>query len=135
MANAERIWETFDEILAHQELWDQNFYCTGNYNPKAQDWHECGTTACIGGFRCLMDGLRPYANENGYRDSYTYVDPDGKLHGAEEYATSRLELTPGEVRGLLYCYSHDTAEFKERIQEVIDGKWRDKPRYLFDEEL
>lgn len=132
MANAELLWETFDEILAHRELWNQNFYVSGNYNPSTKDWHECGTTQCLGGFRCLMDGMKPYVDEDGI-DGYTFIDTDGEYRNAEEYATARFDLKPGEIRGLLHCYSNDTAEFKERIQEIVDGKWRDEPRFLFED--
>jgi hypothetical protein len=123
MANAEKLWESFDDILAHQEIWRQMYFVDGKYDPR-KHWTECGTTYCLAGFRCARDGLRPVTTSYGETEGVRFEMPDGHRIDADIYAAQVFELTPDEEYVLFMCMTRDTAEFKERIQEVIDGKWR-----------
>jgi hypothetical protein len=124
MANAELLWKTFDEILAHQELWDQYHYIDGKYTPSER-WYECGTTQCLAGTRCLMDGLRPEKHSDGWVEGTYFEMGENRARSAAHHAAERFELTIFEKEALFHFYTTDIAAFKERIQEVIDGKWKD----------
>lgn len=117
MANAEKLWESFDDILAHREQWNQRHYIAGDYNPDAKSIGECGTTQCIAGFRCLRDGLRPLYGT-------VFVTPDGRGVPAWQHAKEEFELTIGEAYLLFEFLTDDLADFKHRIEEIIAGKWR-----------
>lgn len=130
MANAEKLWESFDDILAHRELWDQDHYIdAGSIDPNARNWTECGTTQCIAGFRCLRDGLRPVIRQHysDVRESryIAIVNSQGESVDPRWHAARQFELDCEEQRALFNYYTDDTAELKERIQEIIDGKYRD----------
>lgn len=128
MANAKKLWESFDDILANEEQWNQRRYITGTYR-RATAIGECGTTQCLAGFRCLRDGLLPIRDRwsDDEVNSTCFVDPsDGTVWDAPDYAERAFELNGFDEMFNLFCYmTTDTAELKERIQEIIDGKYRD----------
>lgn len=126
MASAEKLWESFDDILAHREQWNQRQYIAGDYNPDATNIGECGTTQCIAGFRSLRDGLRPLVDSFGIVLG-EFVTPDGREVTPWEYAQKEFELTDHEAYLLFAFITDDLADFKHRIEEIIAGKWRDDP--------
>lgn len=126
MANTEKLWESFDDILAHREQWNQKYYILGNYNPDAKSIGECGTTQCIAGFRCLRDGLRPLVDKYGIVGA-VFVTPDGREALAWHHAQEQFELTDNEAYRLFEFLTDDLADFKHRIEEIIEDKWRDDP--------
>jgi hypothetical protein len=122
MANAEALYETLDVILANREAWDQDFYLL-----DAEKFHrtsnigECGTTQCVAGFRCLMDGLLPVLESSIY-----YVDPStGREVAAFEHAQRRFDLTCAERHAIFNYYTDDLADLKARVDEVVAGEWHD----------
>ena len=123
MANADKLWESFDDILAHQEIWRQASFVDGKYVP-GKSWTECGTTYCLAGFRCARDGLRPVLTSWGEVQGAYFETAGGRRIAAETHAAEVFGLTVDEEDALFMFMTNDTAEFKERIQEVIDGKWR-----------
>lgn len=123
MANAEKLWESFDDILAHREQWNQFRYISGRYNPDAKNIGECGTTQCIAGFRSLRDGLRP-VTVNGIAAGPWFTTPDGCRITANCHAANVFELTEIESWALFGEMTNDLADFKHRIEEIIAGKWR-----------
>jgi hypothetical protein len=128
MANAEKLWESFDDILAHRELWDQGCWISAESIDSNAHWAECGTTQCIAGFRCLRDGLRPVIRRYGDMPSEscaTLVDSLDEQIDPCWHAARQFDLDCREQRALFNYYTDDTTELKERIQEIIDGKYRD----------
>lgn len=119
MANAEALYETLDTVLANLHMWDQDNYVEWKKYRKARTLGECGTTACIAGFRCLMDGLLPVRF-----NSLHFVDPStGCVVDASGYAERRFGLTPAEAYNLFYYYTDDPAKLKQRVDEIIAGEW------------
>ncbi len=120
MADAQALYETLDVILANLPNWDQDHYSysPGLYRPNI---NECGTTQCIAGFRCLMDGLVPLRGGFG-----CYVDPvTGIEVYAWAYAAARFRINGFEEYMLFNYRTNDPAALKERIDEIVAGKWRD----------
>jgi hypothetical protein len=92
MANAEALYETLDVLLANREAWNQDHFISGYRDyQQAKSIGDCGTTQCVAGFRCLMDGLLPLRNRS------RFVDPStGQEVLADVYAEKRFELTGDE---------------------------------------
>lgn len=123
MANAEKLWESFDDILAHRELWNQEYYIAGRVNRNAAHWAECGTTQCIAGFRCLRDGVRLEVDSRGRAEGF--IDEHGRYLSPSDHAALEFELNGCERMVLFENMTTDLGELKECIQEIIDGKYRD----------
>lgn len=123
MANAEKLWESFDDILAHRELWDQGHYIAGRVNRNAAHWAECGTTQCIAGFRCLRDGVRLEIDSCGTVEGF--IDEYGEYLCPADHAARVFGLEYCERVVLFGNMTTDLGELKECIQEIIDGKYRD----------
>lgn len=126
MANEVLLRETVSEIRANRKAWDQIDYCVGEYR-DASVIADCGTTQCVAGFRCLMDGLKPTRNIWDDPNSVDggFVDPTtGTLVSGHLWAIARFGLTGCEATALFAFMTDDVAELEERVEEIIAGKWR-----------
>ena len=123
MANEVKLWESFDDVLAHREQWDQEVFITGKYTPGIH-FAECGTTQCIAGFRGLRDGLIPVVDCDGFATT-SFIHPDGSIVNVGDYAAQEFELNPDEEFALFGYLTDDPADLKDRIEKIIAGKWAD----------
>lgn len=120
MANAETLYETLDVVLANLHMWNQSHYFGSHPERYRISTHigDCGTTACIAGFRCLMDGLVPQ------RHMPVVIDPStGNEELASDYARERFGLTEAEAYHLFHYYTRDPAKLKQRVDEIVAGEW------------
>jgi hypothetical protein len=125
MANAEVIRETLAVARENRHRFNMRTWISGQGNPDATSWQECGTTACLGGWRCLLDGLRPKLYPDGYVTT-EFIDPStGKTVHPEDWAMQRMELHRGEAEALLQAtHLGDDIDAVERLAElVISGEW------------
>lgn len=131
MANAEALYETLDVILANLASWNQLHYIHGDYRIAAPIG-ECGTTQCIAGFKCLIDGLQPIRDGRDDETSLAafvdrFVDPaTGIEYHPETYACGRFELNDREADALFHYYTDDYAKLKQRVHEIVAGEWRNE---------
>jgi hypothetical protein len=121
MPNETKLWESFNDVLAHLPQWNQWSYIRGKYVPSA-NFAECGTTQCIAGFRCLRDGLIPKVDVFG-EVTGRFVDQAGRIVHARDHGAREFELNIYEEVALLRYFTADPVDFKRRIEEIIDGQW------------
>jgi hypothetical protein len=136
MANAVKLRETVAVIRQNLHRWRQWDYASGRVNPDAKDWTECGTSFCLAGWRCAMDGLRPMTNGiidpqtwNEYPDEvddatfgfYDPADPDKDLIAPYYHAMDSFELNDEQAMYLFLYMTHDIDAFEARVEEVIAG--------------
>jgi hypothetical protein len=133
MANAEKLRETVAVIRQNLTRWDQDDYAKGTVNPAAEDWTECGTTYCLFGWRCVLDGLRPihdvetddYGVEHivaigGFYDPTRPLAYDNYI-SPQQYGRKVFDLTYHEARMLSMYFTDDIDAFEARVESVIVG--------------
>jgi hypothetical protein len=136
MANAVKLRETVAVIRQNLHRWRQEGYASGKVNPDAKDWTECGTSFCLAGWRCVMDGLRPLtigiidplcvdeypedADDAGF-GFYDPADPTKDCIAPYFHAMCSFELNDEQASYLFLCMTHDIDAFEARVERVIAG--------------
>ena len=134
MANAVKLRETIAVIRENQNRWGQTSYADGVVNPNATTWQECDTSFCLGGWRCVLDGLRPryYAMDFDDEDDpesfyafdgfYDPADPQRKYITPYDHAMVSFGLTERQADFLFLCMTRDLAVLEDRVERVIAGE-------------
>lgn len=119
------IRETLAVARVNRHRFNMRMWISGRADPAATSWQECGTTACLGGWRRLLDGLRPKLYPDGSVTT-EFIDPStGKTVLAEDWAVRRMELDYSESEVLLMAtHLGDDVDAVERLAEmIIAGNW------------
>jgi hypothetical protein len=125
MPNAEVIRETLAVARENCHRFDMGTWISGYADPCTTSWQECGTTACLAGWRCLLDGLRSKLYSDGSVTS-EFIDPStGNTVHAEGWAIQRMELNASEAEALLMAtHLGSDIDAMERLAEmIIAGNW------------
>jgi len=112
MANQELAKKVLDHILAYPEGHDQNTWGTRD---------ECGTTMCIAGWTCELEGRTPWIG---------FVAKPGAFEAMGATASRARELlglSPDEAEQLFHCYDNDEA--LRRLKHFADTGEVEVPDY------
>lgn len=125
MANIMKARETLAVIRANPHRLGMRTWVSGDVNPNATHWSECGTTLCFAGWQALLDGLRPECYLGSVEPTGKFLDTDGKLIDAGEHAMTSLELTESQTDAIFYRTQITNIDDLEWVVEtVMSGHWR-----------
>jgi hypothetical protein len=133
VANILKLRTLESTIQAHLGHWDQSCFANGEVNPNALTIGECGATFCGAGFVAINEGFWPeyevitrFGGRDVYEATGRFFRPGIPLTAqwADDIAQAALELNDEEAKALFYYFTNDFNEYKVRIHEIIDGKWK-----------
>lgn len=112
--NAGLMWRVLDQIDAHPELWDQEYWFTVT---------ECGTAACVAGWACLLSGDKPLPLLGKFEDlsvgeQAAHVDVQGWMRLTRLRAQELLGITE-EQADVLFHYENTREDLDRLVPEIF----------------
>lgn len=123
MANAVKMRETLSAMRNNLACWSQRHFSDGIVFELPDSWPVCGTTFCIAGWRCLLDGLRPSVSDNG-KVRGVFFDELGNTYDAYGWAKRSMDLTADEA-DVLFLATAGVIDFESLVwvaERIIAGK-------------
>lgn len=124
MANITKARETLAVIRANPHRLNMGVWVSGDVNPNATNWSECGTTLCFAGWQALLDGLRPECYPGSVKPTGDFFDKNGEVICPEDHAMVSLELTDEQADAIFYrTQIADIDDLEWVVETVMLGRW------------
>lgn len=118
MPNAQLAQRILDHITAEPRQFNMSFWFqnpgSGDNELAADEPLSCGTTMCIAGWACRLEGYSLVSNAAGV----FAVDSDQDLHDIQDHACRLLGIGP-EHRNLFH---QDEPVAVEMLRQIIEGR-------------